>query len=215
MAENSKSANLLLTITWGTSVPLNPEINRNAIEDLGNVLNRLNEEKRFSNAAGPSARTQPSGMGDGGLDMMLLQMKTANKMKEAANAATARLLGYADEIYQNDDISRFAGKGDYYNTLLSEIEEPRYYVVIQAYDFPALEKEKTLKLLWETRVSIRAQRNRFDQDLNAMIAAASKYFGQDSGRLLREYHEGNVSIGETKIIGVVPQSSVPGKAPTK
>jgi len=217
MAQNSKTASLLLTITWGTSVPLNPEINRQAITDLASVINRANLDKKFSNTAassGGSKISSPAGSGDD-LEMMVLQLLAANKMQERANADTARLLGYTEEYYGNDNISRFAGKGDYYDTIKSEIEEPRYYVVIQAYDFHTLQQEKKLKLLWETRVSIRALQSRFDKDLNAMIAEASKYFGQDSGKLIRQYHEGKVTLGETQIIGVVPPAEVPEKAKKK
>ena len=38
--------------------------------------------------------------------------------------------------------------------LVSEIEVDRYFVVLLAYDFQVLWKEKKHKLLWETRFSI-------------------------------------------------------------
>ena len=217
MAENSAAASLLLTITWGTSVPLNPEINRQAITDLASVINRANLDKKFSNTAATSGGSTASPSAESGenLEMMILQLLTANKMQDRANADSARLLGYTEDYYGNDSISRFAGKGDYYDTIKAEIEEPRYYVVIQAYDFHTLQQEKKLKLLWETRVSIRALRSRFDKDLNAMIAEASKYFGQDSGKLIRQYHEGKVTLGETQIIGVVAPTDMPEKTKKK
>ena len=45
-----------------------------------------------------------------------------------------------------------------------------------------------------------------------MLSKASKYFGQDSGRLIQEYErEGKVHLGDLKFVGVVadPRSTPP------
>jgi hypothetical protein len=50
-----------------------------------------------------------------------------------------------------------------------------------------------------------------------MLANASRHFGQDSRGLIRQYQRtGRVDLGELKILGMVPQSSLPEKpAPEK
>jgi hypothetical protein len=90
--------------------------------------------------------------------------------------------------------------------LLNEIEEDRYFVVLMAYDFQLLWKEKKHKLLWETRFSIRQHQHNFDKDLPTMAQYASQYFGQDTNGLVhREVPFGHVEIGAVKSLGDVPE----------
>jgi hypothetical protein len=90
--------------------------------------------------------------------------------------------------------------------LYNEIEENRYFVVLMAYDFQLIWKQKKHKLLWQTRFSISERRNAFDRALPLMAQYASKYFGQDSHGLLRErVPEGRVEIGAVKSLGTVPE----------
>jgi hypothetical protein len=55
-----------------------------------------------------------------------------------------------------------------------------------------------------TRISIRAQGNRFAERVDEMVARAARYFGADSGKLVREY-EGTVEMGEPEVIGIVDE----------
>jgi hypothetical protein len=125
-----------------------------------------------------------------------------NDIRRKADERNARLLGYADEINYRDNPSRFTGDGNLYDDLISDLEEERYYVIVSAYDFRSAVHDGKRKLLWATRISIRAQGNRFDEQLTTMLANASKHFGQNTNHLLRQYQEGRVDIGEMKIVGV-------------
>lgn len=88
--------------------------------------------------------------------------------------------------------------------LIAEIEGNRYFVVLMAYDFQLLWKQKKHKLLWETRFSIDERRNQFDKALLVMAQNASQYFGQDSHGLSRmRIREGKVEVGEPTSLGVV------------
>jgi hypothetical protein len=90
--------------------------------------------------------------------------------------------------------------------LVDELEDNRYFVVLMAYDFRLLWKEKKHKLLWETRFSIRQRHNDFDQQLAAMAADASRYFGQDTQGVIRTpLREGKVTLGQPKVIDVEPE----------
>jgi hypothetical protein len=83
--------------------------------------------------------------------------------------------------------------------MLSELEARRYFVVLMAYDFQMLWKEKKPKLLWETRFSVREDGDDFDKHLAAMAASAAAYFGQDSGKLVHKaLPEGRVDVGQIK-----------------
>ncbi len=85
--------------------------------------------------------------------------------------------------------------------LVNEIETNRYFVVLLAYDFQLLWKQKKHKLLWETRFSINQPRNDFGKALPAMTRFASPYFGQASGGLVRQFiREGHVDVGSPTLI---------------
>jgi hypothetical protein len=212
-AESAKSADLLLSITWGTTKPFNDGTYRRGLDQLTTSVN---------SAAAATAAAQNTGMNMEGiqspesavaaaarsdLESMLLQMQMFESMRMRANEENARLLGYIEEINDRDNPSRFAGGGTYYNDLMSDIENERYFVIIAAYDFKALARDKKERLLWATRVSIQKQGSKFDKDLTGMIAQASRYFGRDSGKLIRQYQDGKVTIGEMEVVGIVPDSA--------
>jgi hypothetical protein len=150
------------------------------------------------------------------LENQLLTMQMAQQMRDKANERNAILLGYMGEINESNDMARFAGGGTHYDDLISDIESSRYYVIVSAYDFQSVVQNKGTKLLWSTRVSIQAQGNRFDERLVTMMANASRQFGQDSGRLLRQYQRSpRIDLGELKFLGVVSDSGAKETAPAK
>jgi hypothetical protein len=125
-------------------------------------------------------------------------------MLDRFNAENARLLGY-DTALAGSNGHEFGAAKLRGEDLINELEDNRYFVVLIAYDFELLWKEKKRKLLWETRFSIREQDNDFSKVLPGMSQYASRYFGQDSHGLLRKaVPEGHVDFGELKVIEAVP-----------
>ena len=87
--------------------------------------------------------------------------------------------------------------------LIDDVEQSRYFVVLMAYDFQMMWKDKQPKLLWVTRLSIDQRRNDFGRELPTMLKVASQYFGRDSHGLIRDVvPEGRVELGEPKPLGV-------------
>ena len=227
LAPDSKSADLLLVVTWGTTVPFNSGVIGLAIDQLADAMH----------GDGPNSTTGPvngwltravmsgqngtggnpdriSGGGSGpGSEEALLNMQSVNAMRLRADETNARLLGYNREIVARDNISRYAGNGDAYDRLISDIEEERYYVIVSAYDFKAAKNEKKEKPLWSTRVSIRVRQNRFDERLPEMIAKASRYFGADSPGLVREDSNGTTTLKDLTILGTVPEAELSNSSP--
>jgi hypothetical protein len=222
-APDAKSADLLLIIRWGTTIPFSAEPFQNAQNGLLNSMNSF----KAANAAAKAVEGAGKGMSIEGIQSPeasirdahretlfsdLYQMQMFEDMRRNADERNAQLLGYVQEINARvDSPSRFAGAGTFYDDLVSDIEEARYYVIIAAYDFRTATQKKEKKLLWVTRVNVQAQRNRFDQCLAEMLANASRYFGQGNGHLIRRYQEGSVNIGELKVLGVEPDSPPPKK----
>ena len=72
-------------------------------------------------------------------------------------------------------------------TRKAEIEENRYFIVLMAYDFQLMWKQKKHKLLWEARFSISERHNQFDRALpGIMTEYAARYFGQPTNGLVRQ-----------------------------
>ncbi|HVT73722.1 MAG TPA: hypothetical protein VHD61_11325 [Lacunisphaera sp.] len=210
LAPDAKSAQLLLEISWGTTVPFNDSVyqaNAAGFYSSSNAMKAATAAAAGTNGSVDGIQSPAASVANAARDdfeQQLYEMQTFEDMRRNADEHNARLLGYVDEINRGDTIARFAGAGEAYHDLIDDIESERYYVIIAAYDFHTAQKEGKLKPLWITRVSVQAQGNRFNETLAAMLDRASRYFGQDSGRLLRQYQpEGKVKLGELQVVGVV------------
>ncbi len=129
----------------------------------------------------------------------------AEMQREEADMRTAQLLGYDSALAGavGPEFTAFKLRRD---ALIAEIEESRYFVVLMAYDFQVLLKQKKHRLLWETRFSIRQRHHALDEDLEAMAQYASRYFGQDShGLIHRAVPLGRVNVGDVKSFGEMPE----------
>ena len=131
-------------------------------------------------------------------------MHIANRQRDQLNMDNAKVLGYLPDLVKMVDY-----KGSPRNfrrqELLDDVEENRYFVVLLAYDFQTLWKNKQRKLLWETRFSIRERGNDFGKELETMAHYASRFFGKDSDGLVRKpLPEVRIIIGEPKFIGYEP-----------
>lgn len=196
-ARSAEQADLMIVLHWGATIAFNS----------GNYSQAVNQ------VAASLAGAEPQGMGsmerdqsavpsDGASEGAMLMLMAENRARDRINLPNARLLGYLDDINDADGIQRWAGGGDRYNDLIADVEESRYYIIISAYDFDQLVNHQKKKLRWQTRVSVRAPGNRFDDSFAAMLKGASKYFGQDSGRLVRgEESKGEVELGDLKFLG--------------
>lgn len=108
-----------------------------------------------------------------------------------------RILGFAKEQSRADALSFTTLARDFYE----ELDSYRYFVVLKAYDFQVARKEKRLKLLWESRFSIRQQGVDFVAELPAMSRFASLTFGRETRGILRpEDLKGTVELGELKVL---------------
>ena len=213
-APDAKSADLLLVIHWGTTIPFRDAQYGNAAINLVDSANSFRLADTVAHT--PNDRITRDRGGIQSPEMTVRQvaleqlqgdlytMLMFEGARRDADTYNAQLLGYVKEINDRDNLSREAGAGLAYDDLVSDIEAPRYYVVIAAYDFRAATQLKEQKLLWVTRVSIQAQGNRFNERLKDMLASACRYLGQDSGHLIRQYHQGEVSFGDLKVLGYEP-----------
>jgi hypothetical protein len=144
-----------------------------------------------------------------------------NQQRTQTDWRNAAMLGYDYDGLVGTDYGKYVEHtaiGRTQKDEVAEIEENRYFVVLMAYDFQLLWKEKKHKLLWETRFSIREANHQFDRDLPSMAQYASQYFGQNTKGLVRtQVPLGRVDIGEVRSLGEVPEGSGTnsGQSPAK
>lgn len=197
-AKDPTKTKLLIMLYWGTTaVPARPDIDPMYSE----YYNLMDEYRIMVAAHDPGA--------DAMLTSALHVLSMANHMRDNLDFRNAAMLGYDSTDLIGTDYARYIAHtalGTDQRDQVAEIEENRYFVVLMAYDFQLMWKQKKHKLLWETRFSINERHNQFDKALPVMAQYASRYFGQDSNGLLRtRVPEGRVEVGEPKALGEVPE----------
>ncbi len=116
-----------------------------------------------------------------------------NRKRDWDNSRNAQMLGYDEVLAQ----ASTRPESRHYLDLVDEVEDTRYFVILRAYDFHLMWKDKKQKLLWEIRYSIRAHDHLFEEALVSMTNMASRYFGQPSKGLVRkEVPVGRVNLAD-------------------
>ena len=196
------SADLLIVVSWGsTVVENNPQRNR-LIESLSGEL------KTYTNSI------ETSGHADTGpLNEMSDFFQWTGENSDRAFAQNAFLLGYAGDLKKVS-----AGMGlqtEQESAMRLELSEERYFVVLMAYDNQTFRREKRPKLLWTTRLSVRSPGNAFVEALPVLGRAGSHVFGRQMAgleHLPANVREGRVSISPLKYLGVSEETEVKATA---
>jgi hypothetical protein len=211
--QDPKTTNELIMVYWGTTRA--PEF---ATESNSHQLAQQAVEFRQRIIAQPPNKGNgPDSVANIPLKEMLAEADNAllvaniglqqeDQRREDTDMKTATLLGYDSWWVSANAAMDGTAMGRRKADMRAELEEDRYFVVLTAFDYQKLVKDKKSKFLWEVRFSIREHGNQFDRRLPAMIALASDFFGRDSGGLHHvDVPEGKVEIGPVKSLGVVPQ----------
>lgn len=211
---DKESADLMLVIHWGTTIPFNADRYRTFVDDMTMAMAGVRDVRPPGGDSTAPVGRGPDGLpsdpttaalrsqADSDLAFAVMKLNLVNEARMRANEFTANLLGYVHDINRAGSVPRYVAASGY-DDLLDEIEHDRYYVLIGAYDFQEVLRGK-LRLVWSTRVSIDATTNRFDEWLPAMLASASRSFGEETPRLVRRYQRAyRVKLGELKSLGVI------------
>ena len=207
-----KKTKLLIMVYWGTTsgtegassslgyenlqalqLPNLPPTVNSSITGNGHVGAGVSATAKMADAARQNAYTEA-----------LAVVSAENNLRVQKDARNAAMLGFDTELAEATgwEATAFRLKRD---DLFEEIEANRYFVVLMAYDFQAMWKQKQHKLLWVTRMSVRERGANFGQILPAMVLYGSQFCGEDSHGLLRKkLPEGRVDLGDVKSLDVLP-----------
>jgi hypothetical protein len=197
-ATDPAATKLLIMVYWGTTGVSASLSNSVAVDNYQMAANNpdLTSTNYFIKNDAMAAMTQA-----------LTMLEMTNKQRDQTDFKNAAMLGYDSEGTIGTDYGRYISHtalGTRAKDDVAEIEMNRYFVVLMAYDFQLMWKEKKHKLLWETRFSINEGHNRFDRALPVLTQYASQYFGQPSNGLVRSrVLDGKVEIGEPTLIQFV------------
>jgi hypothetical protein len=190
-ARDPKTAKLLIMVYWGTTAVPGPASDSVAYDELSAAQ---------ANKSGSDASLSE-------LSSAMTMVDMENNIRDQLDFQNAAMLGYdAAGTIGTDYGSHIRGGplGVERQELIDEIELNRYFVVLMAYDFPLLWKQKKHKLVWEARFSVNERSNSFDKALPMMAEYASRYFGRPTNGLVRtNVQDGEVEIGALKSLGTV------------
>jgi hypothetical protein len=213
-AHDPKETKLLILVYWGTTAGASGASSSIGYQNASSAFQDLAQAKAAVKAAatrgasGAAAAAAVKDAAEAEFDLSMMEVAIENRQRDRNNLQNARILGYNRTGLLETDYGRgldMTALRFRRRELIDDIEDDRYFVVLLAYDFQQLWKQKKRMLLWETRYSIRQRHNDFDKVLADMTQYASKYFGQDSHGLIRKpLPEGHVTVGETKVIEIVP-----------
>jgi hypothetical protein len=225
-AKDARKADLMLVVHWGKTIPGNEGLSRNMLDYSLQSFETLQQQMHEGIGRAPGidlhadekarARNQVTDALDEAAQEEIVQgmheIRFAQDARIEADRYNANLLGYTAELIRRDNPSLYGGAGTAYADLIDDIESERYYVSVTAYDFQEALQHKNKKGLWRTVASIDARGNRFDERLLTMVERASRYFGRDSGRLIRQFeYTPHINLGELKLLGVVDNPPSPKK----
>lgn len=188
-AKDPALADLLIVVHWGaTQVFDDPE-------------KQFTQERLNAAGAAYAAATADGGFADPTeLNQARQARGAAVSAQEWSIAQNADLLGFTAALAK-EQANMVATMDEI--TMRSELAEERYFVVMMAYDYQVLKKEKKHKLLWVSRMSVRSPGNTFATILPAMVRVAAPSFGLQKDGLTRvqtKVREGNVDVGDLKVV---------------
>jgi hypothetical protein len=194
-ATNPANTKLLIMVYWGTT---------GVAESLSNSVAVANYQSAANNPDLTSTNYFIKNDAKAQMSQALTMLSMTNRLRDQIDFKNAAMLGYDSEGTIGTDYGRYISHtalGTRAKDDVAEIEMNRYFVVLMAYDFQLLWKEKKHKLLWETRFSINEGHNRFDHALPVLAQYASQYFGQPTNGLQRSrVLDGKVEIGAPTMV---------------
>ncbi len=200
--KDAASANLLIRVFWGATIIQDDPQRALAMEALNTALGEY---------SATYAATETGDTGD--INVAMEQIGSGQEFAQNAALRNASLLGYRRAL---DRLSRKAMPSPEELTLRTELSEERYFVVLMAYDYQFMMREKKPKLLWVTRLSMRGPGNNFTEALPALALAGAEVFGRslpDLQRVRVNERRVEVIMSDLKILGIeeTPKETKSGK----
>ena len=200
-----KTADLIIVMHWGCTMGNDRGLAQSLIETA--TLQQASEglsDAQQGQAEDPPDETFADGAVAAAAANYRSEILALRAMAGSSNglisSSNAELLGFSSTLAKDD--AAFVSSTEV-EALRSMIDEERYYIILMAYDGPALRDGKKRRL-WTTRMSIRSAGVNFTIAIDRMSSAAALFHGtQQTGVALEvpKQRRGEVTIGEVKVLG--------------
>jgi hypothetical protein len=205
-AASASDAQLLILVFWGVTQGSEGHDPMQATDQLSTAMNdfyRLQASLTHGKVAvmnsldGASSRDdRAAAAGRNALEAAQVTMAIANAQRDRIDAHNAHIIGY-DKVLKHAQYTAYMSDS---RDVLNDVADNRYYVVLQAYDFPTALKEKKLRPLWTVRMSMTNSGHDFASALDAMLKNGARFFGQDQGLNRWVIPEGHIKYGPAKVL---------------
>lgn len=194
---DTAAADMLIVVHWGGVEKLEDPTKLMALERAFEGL-RLSAQQE---AAGGGMESDPFNAYDPMQTRFDMLQHSADMTSERMSEnRIAQIIGFDEELARERQ-KPFASTLE--ETLLHQLQEERYLVILMAWDNKALAAGSSKNLLWTARLSMKALGSGFEEAVALMSGAAANYYGTDSdGLKTRVYkrHEYKVEMGEIEVL---------------
>jgi len=197
-----QKADLLIVVHWGMTT-----VADNSYKQLAQTSIRADDPDRLrrgmAQSLGVAMVADTAYIGD---EQARVNDNVFQELDQLASVMTmtsnAQLLGFTEEL-RHDARSAFGtNEGEMIRALLSD---ERYFVIVMAYDYQTLLKEKKHKLLWSARLSMRSPGMNFREGIIDMSVVGGMYFGHQTDGVkvkMPADRDVKVDIGPLRILGM-------------
>jgi hypothetical protein len=214
-SKDTADVKLLIMVYWGTTHAVGPESASVGMQqaatdnrDLALAQSRMNWDTQSLGGNSDHTSQEILSMDRSSVSIATDQFLSSVAMVEnekrqrlQQDASIAALLGYSSWWQATIDAPSNTPQAMARDDMLNELEHYRYFIVLMAYDFQVMMRQKKPLLLWEERFSIRQQGNQFDRQLPSMVHQAAAYFGRNTDGLTHQpLPTGEVEIKEPSLI---------------
>jgi hypothetical protein len=136
---------------------------------------------------------------------LLSRAKVVGGQKFADEFATALNdhLAWTSNLQGRGPLRRFAERDDLTETLVEQIFDDCYYLLVSSFEVEAL-KHNEKKLLWHTKISTSARGLALEDTMSGMIGNGAYYLGREMSNpdivRKRAYKKATVEIGEATVV---------------
>jgi hypothetical protein len=207
-ARDFKTTDLVIVVHWGVTLPNDNDASMSSLDPniLSDAISTIEEAKAVAaqdTVAGDTARKLGSvAAAESEYRRTSSEVAGLYKHDEFRGMSNAQLLGFVAALNEADKESSPLNESDRAKTLRDMTNEQRYFIVMMAYDGPALRSGRK-KHLWTSRMSIQSAGVNFAMAMDRMSNAGAKFHGTRQESLALEYRDdrpGTVKIGDLKVL---------------
>ncbi|MBC2607999.1 hypothetical protein [Pelagicoccus albus] len=213
-AQDQAAADMLLVVHWG-AVEKFEDPNRDfALQQAYEGIAEMNQN--LPPGASPNSSYTPPYSDMYSSDQARfdsLKYNNSLQSERMQENQIAEILGFDDDLAK-ERAKPFATTDEV--RMLTQLQQERYLIVVMAWDFQELSKNNKKRLLWTTRISMKALGSSYKDAVLLMSKAGEAYYGNVSEGLETKVYkrdEYKIELGDLEVVesGEAVQETLPAK----